>query len=259
MSYKTLISVLILLGSVGLQPANDPQPTLANPQFGVRPINARSAELAQDGVLSLEVAIIYTSPGHLLLTDPSGRRTGFDPAQGKIINEIPEASYTLSTAMDSLALPDDLTAVSMQQPTNGTYQLQVIGTDSTYYLLRILAYDSNNMKKGIAKHFVNVPITNGEVHKYQFQFSNKEGPTNFRGGYYGEPNEDEEVNALLTYAYPPDRETSLITESSSVARLLRKHLSFRGGDSEWERNLSSVQSKSMAKPNRSSPLSSRQK
>jgi hypothetical protein len=111
--------------------------------------------------------------------------------------------------MDPKALPDDLTHINIEQPTDGTYRFAVVGTDSSYYVLRVLSYNPNVLEQGTVKHFVNIPITKGDIHKYEFDFSQKEGCKKVRGGYYGDDKENPEANKFLTYAYPSTQETNL--------------------------------------------------
>ena len=40
-----------------------------------------------------EIDILFHSPGELVLTDPQGRRTGFDPLTNTSYDEIPQGTY----------------------------------------------------------------------------------------------------------------------------------------------------------------------
>jgi hypothetical protein len=46
------------------------------------------------GISLGQILLTLWSPAHILLVDPSGLRTGFDPDSGTILNEIPLATYT---------------------------------------------------------------------------------------------------------------------------------------------------------------------
>ena len=165
----------------------------------------------QDTLLAFEVWL-DDSPGHLLLIDPRGRKTGFDTSRGAITKEIPSAIYNLSNAMDPDALPDVTTSFYVTQPTEGNYWLSVIGTDAGYYLLSILSYSLKEVEqKGwfSSKYFVNIPIAKGQIHKYEFTFTHSNGCREVRGGLYGGGGESTDVDQFLTYSYPSDNETTL--------------------------------------------------
>jgi len=81
------------------------------------------------------------SPADLLLTDKEGRRTGFDPITGTILNEIPGSYYT---GQDEH--PETITV------TGGNisdYNLQVVGNDTGLYTLDMVAMDGNWIKEDI--------------------------------------------------------------------------------------------------------------
>ena len=74
------------------------------------------------------------SPVHLLVTDPLGRKSGYDPRTGTSWNEIPNAGYVTETitAPDGTSLPE-LKVFVASQPIGGQYGLDVIGyADGAY-------------------------------------------------------------------------------------------------------------------------------
>ncbi len=119
--------------------------------------------------------ITFYSPGELLFTDPQGRRVGYDPRSGVSYNEIPLARY------DSFYIEDAETGdpgpetkeLEVAQPIAGDYQLQVIGTGTGTYTLKIRAYDPDLNPSGA--NLEDVAITPGEVHAYGFNYAKTAG------------------------------------------------------------------------------------
>lgn len=79
-------------------------------------------------------------PGELVLTDPSGERTG------------PEA-----------------TDINLRNPMSGLYNLRVIGLKNGVYTLFLKAYSKSGGTSDV--RFPHMTISNGEVHNYQVNFS----------------------------------------------------------------------------------------
>jgi len=74
------------------------------------------------------------SPVHLVVTDPLGRKSGYDPRAGTSWDEIPNAGYITETitAPDGTSLPE-LKIFAASQPIGGQYRLEVIGyADGAY-------------------------------------------------------------------------------------------------------------------------------
>jgi hypothetical protein len=87
------------------------------------------------------------SPIELILTDPSGNKTGTDPILGETFNQIPNSAYTTQ----SIANDDDPTrgatpeskVLDVPTPADGDYSLDVIGTGTGPFSIDFFAYDSN--------------------------------------------------------------------------------------------------------------------
>jgi uncharacterized protein YycO len=74
----------------------------------------------------LSSASTTTGPAHLMLIDPQGRRTGFDPNTGAILNEIPDAIYSGTDAVyENISVPH----------LNAEWQVIVTGADTSKYRL----------------------------------------------------------------------------------------------------------------------------
>jgi outer membrane protein assembly factor BamB len=75
------------------------------------------------------IAITAACPVNLLVTDPAGRRLGYDPATGQMIEEIPHSVATSPGIEPHLVLIGD--------PLPGDYQVQTVGYDTGPYAVRI--------------------------------------------------------------------------------------------------------------------------
>ncbi len=156
--------------------------------------------------------ITFHSPGELLLTDPQGRRVGYDPIRNVSYNEIPNGRYEqtgLADNTDPTVDPGYTKEITISQPIEGEYILSVIGTGSGNYTLGIMAIDVNSRTTS-SLSCDNVPIVPGIVHKYNFSFLKAAGSkTNFFGGFDGGGQRPRDVNKFLSYANPSESQTTL--------------------------------------------------
>ncbi len=124
------------------------------------------------------ITIRFHSPGELIVTDSSGRMTGYDPDTGILYNEIPRSNYEyialLEPGEDYPADYDIVTkSLEIIKPPDGMFALDVIGTGSGTYDLEIHAFDlEGNPSSGTYR---NVPIEPGVVHGYDFMFKQDGG------------------------------------------------------------------------------------
>jgi hypothetical protein len=103
-----------------------------------------AAAAAQTLDISIESETGGSPPGELVLTDPSGDRTG------------PEA-----------------TDIHRRNPMSGFYNLRVIGRKTGTYTLFLKAYSESGSTSDV--RFPHMTIKDGEVHHYDVNFS-AEGP-----------------------------------------------------------------------------------
>ncbi len=84
------------------------------------------------------VEIQLGSPAELLLTDSQGRKTGYDPLTGTIVEEIPGSSYAQATGIATSQTTDadgSPKVLTITAPDDDLYTLSVIGTgDGPYHL-----------------------------------------------------------------------------------------------------------------------------
>lgn len=84
------------------------------------------------------------SPVEVVITDPLGRRTGFDPRTNSSYAEIPTSSYGiefLAAADESGGLLEQ-TVLDLLTPVDGQYTIQTIGTDSGSYSIEVIAVNT---------------------------------------------------------------------------------------------------------------------
>ena len=106
------------------------------------PETASGTQLAAES--SLLVVIEPAGPGNapadLLLTAPSGRRTGRDPRVGFAMNEIEGASYDsvpAAAADPSSASAPLANQLTVARPSEGPYEILVVGTRAGSYTLGV--------------------------------------------------------------------------------------------------------------------------
>jgi hypothetical protein len=104
------------------------------------------------GGSAARLAVRVHSPAELVVTDPLGRRVGFDPRTGTSYDEVPGASYGVDSRIvteDEEVFPGVETAW-FNAPVDGDYTVQVIGTDTGSYVVDGEAYSQNGVLTEIA-------------------------------------------------------------------------------------------------------------
>jgi len=82
------------------------------------------------------------SPVELLITDPQGRRLGYDPTTGTILNEIPDAEYSIQSIVANALGPEQLPVskvIEIHVPIDGQYNLTIVGTGVGVYSINTAA------------------------------------------------------------------------------------------------------------------------
>jgi hypothetical protein len=79
------------------------------------------------------------SPAEILVTDPTGKSTGYDPNTGQLVTEIPDSTYEVEGGISDPENQDIHTptfhSLFIPNPIDGTYQVTVIGTGAGPYTL----------------------------------------------------------------------------------------------------------------------------
>jgi len=112
----------------------------------------------------------------ILVTDSSGRRTGFDVATGQILREIPASSYLRTDIDDDVSggISTGLShSIQVLTPVGGSYTIAVNGIALGFYKLSIHAYSQDGSTQPIVdiQRLAGV----GSSADYQIQFSPQTG------------------------------------------------------------------------------------
>lgn len=104
------------------------------------------------------------SPVELLVTDPLGRKTGYDPTTGTSWNDIPNTSYTIDAiapdgGMGSEA-PEEVKTLFVYGSIDGQYTVDVFGTDQGSYVINAFA---SNLQGEITSQASQGEATNGSL------------------------------------------------------------------------------------------------
>jgi len=92
------------------------------------------------------LGIVAGSPVELLIVAPNGQETGFDPALGKVVEQIASSDYYTESVGDDTgggADTNPVKKIEVVTPSAGQYTLKVIGTGSGGFTLFISGYDDN--------------------------------------------------------------------------------------------------------------------
>lgn len=157
------------------------------------------------------ITIYFHSPGELLITDPQGRRTGYDPIAGIEYLEIPRSAY-VSEAIEDATTGEpgpETKIIDIRQPLQSDYELKVIGTEEGNYTLEIYAHDRENNQS--AKEFLEpIPISSGMVHTYTLNYSREAGSKlEVSGSFDGKGQRPRDVNKFLSYSNPTQMSTDV--------------------------------------------------
>jgi len=145
----------------------------------------------------------------LLLTDPRGRRLGFEPGTKRRHAEIPRASYDEGTG------PVAGRELEIMRPTDGAYTLEVIGTHAGRYDVSMYASDTEGGPTSSGVEVNGIPTRPGLTHRYAFEYASAPSASPARiAGAYGEG------ERLLTYAYPAGPRTAIAAGQASISLIV---------------------------------------
>ncbi|OGG49143.1 hypothetical protein A2678_00750 [Candidatus Kaiserbacteria bacterium RIFCSPHIGHO2_01_FULL_53_31] len=176
-----IIAILLAGGYVYTQNQQPAQPVNSGAQAisTTTPVPASSSSKTSHG----DLVIASDSEVQFLVTDPQGRRSGFDPKTGKILSEILGASYggqrvienwdyQNSKPIDPNKSTDgysvDYRFEYEQQPLNGTYVVTFFGSATNSYHQYFYSYDQN-------QHLSKVVRDASSTQKLKVQYSDDLG------------------------------------------------------------------------------------
>jgi hypothetical protein len=144
----------------------------------------------------------FHSPVELYVTDPQGRRAGYDPVSGAVYNEIPNASYDPELGIEDAETgepPEDFgRSLEVYGDVDGQYTLTVTGTATGSYTAEMWSFDlgGNYPKNELGP----IPTSPGEVHTYLIDFHKADATqTHLGGGFDGGGQRPRDVNRFLSY------------------------------------------------------------
>jgi hypothetical protein len=112
-------------------------------------------------------------PVEMVLSNPFGETTGYDPRYQTAYQEIPGASYKREVVPGSPETEAEV--LTVRHAVSGTYSLRVIGVDYGTYSLFLKGFDKSGSHADV--QFTRARIKPGYIHHYRIRFSNREGPS----------------------------------------------------------------------------------
>ncbi len=168
-------------------------------------------------------SITLHSPAELLITDPSGLRTGLNPVTNTAFAENPNAAY----GDDSIDDPEDLSdspinisakTLEVSPPATGTYTLTVTGTGSGTYDLEFNSFDPNFQSSGTIVS--GMPVSPGSVQTFLITTPITPGAAFPLSGGFDGGGGHEGVNDFLSYGNPTTTESDLPAGTTSFPLLI---------------------------------------
>ncbi|MBI5561377.1 MAG: hypothetical protein HY894_00785 [Deltaproteobacteria bacterium] len=169
------------------------------------------------------IEINFYSPGELLITDPLGRRLGYDPINKAAYNEMP-GLYGSDTQHDDVSgeVGHEAKELRVSKPMDGDYILQIIGTGTdSYGVTFAVSGDWNGVFESEDVGEFDGSITTGEIHSYGLNFVRAAGPAlAFHGGFDGAGQRPKDVNKFLSYFSPTNSQTKLPAGTTSFPLMI---------------------------------------
>lgn len=173
------------------------------------------------------ILVEVQSPATLLVTDPRGRKLGFDAASGRYYADIPRASYDDTGLADPGLVdpflqqpdPDPAKTATIPQPLEGDYVFDVVGqpnANGRTYSLEVRAYDTNGGRNTL--NIRDRATGAGQKESFSLTYSSQVGsPLKFSGGFDGGGQRPRDVNRFLTYVRPASSSVDLPAGTTSYA------------------------------------------
>jgi hypothetical protein len=204
---------------VNLNSTAAPSRDYNNIYYGTRELQGTGTTFNFGGGFS----ITLHSPAELLITDPTGLRTGLNPITNTAFAENPNAAY----GDDSIDDPEDLSdspinisakTLEVSPVVAGTYSLTVTGTGTGTYDLEFNSFDSNFQNSGTL--ISGMPVSPGSVQTFQITAPITPGATFPLSGGFDGGGGHEGVNDFLTYGNPTSTESDLPAGTTSFPVLI---------------------------------------
>lgn len=135
-----------------------------------------TAQLSERRTLSVSAH----SPVELVITDPLGRKTGYDPTTGIAWNDIPNASYTIDAIAPDAGLgsetPEEVKTLFVYGSIDGQYTVEVFGIDQGSYVINAFA---SNLQGEITSQISQGEATNGSLDTIYLNYDSDTGLQNY--------------------------------------------------------------------------------
>ena len=158
------------------------------------------------------------SPAELLITSPSGQRTGLDPMINVSYQQIPNSSYGDVSFVDPFEGEGDVETkeLDLLEPVTGNYPLQVTGTATGTYTLEV--YNYNSPDATTPSTVSDMPISAGEVQNFVIGVGGTGSVLS--GGFDGGGQRPRDVNHFLSYGNPSSDHVSVPIGTPSYTVLI---------------------------------------
>jgi hypothetical protein len=142
-----------------------------------QPLPSRSFTPSSAGLYVLAHSPAQRLAVELLVTDPSGKRTGVNPAAGTKFKEIPDGAYYAESIEDDIdpttsEPTPEVKTFADSMPQSGKYVVDVFGTGEGPYTLDFLGYDAFG---NVSTATVTGTASLGMMIRYQVLYSTKRG------------------------------------------------------------------------------------
>lgn len=114
-------------------------------------------------------------PAALILIDPQGRWTGYDPRSGQSFRDIPSSSYETERIDDDVtgAPGPETRIIYIGNAMSGEYTLHVVGTNDVPYHLELRGVDRE--LNASTERFLDIDIETDSDHRYLTEYSSEPG------------------------------------------------------------------------------------
>ncbi|HNQ78114.1 MAG TPA: hypothetical protein PKJ37_03600 [Acidobacteriota bacterium] len=152
----------------------------------------------------------FYCPIEAFVTDPIGRKLGYDPVNNKTYDEIPWSGYGGPLRdLSQAELLDPPKEIEIVAAINGDYLLKITGTAIGKYGIGVSTHSASRQSHSstLANNVLTSP---NEVHSYSVHYdSSNLSATYVSGGFDGGGQRPKDVNKFLSYANPSDSQTDL--------------------------------------------------
>ncbi|MGZ8811973.1 MAG: hypothetical protein ACXW29_12610, partial [Thermoanaerobaculia bacterium] len=165
----------------------------------------------------------FHSPVEVFVTDPQGRRAGYDPLSQTMFNEIPNAIYDQAVANEDdetgLEDPNPGKSLEIYGDVDGDYLVTVTGVDTGTYDAEIWAFDIAGNMPHMEMNSIPTEPDMVQLFTVHFEAANA-GNVTLGGAFDGGGQRPRDVNKFLTYGNPSQTATTLPAGTTSFPLMI---------------------------------------